>query len=313
MNNALLFVHIPKSAGTSFRNGLEKQYGIGRVLGDYTFQAPETSSIIKSLVYQEEDLYHLGEYLDNGDAVALSGHFPINKYAHLFCIKNIVVFVREPIARIISEHQHSLRHKNYSGSLLDFAKLPKKKNLQSRYLSGLPLSSIGFVGVTECYEESLSLLQQTHGLKLPMLNKNITPGKKRYLESVEPDTVEKIKLINKKDIKLYKESLAIFKRRLDINQSGRSYVFGQYHLLPNNRLGGWAYFEDSVDIVIVNVIWSGKIQFEIKANQFNAMMNSFNSPRKGFVGFKVKLPSDADITSLECRVKTTEQLLIDMT
>ena len=50
-----LFVHIPKTAGTSFRQAAESRFGLSRVLRDYGPNSDATSDTIKREVYSDDD------------------------------------------------------------------------------------------------------------------------------------------------------------------------------------------------------------------------------------------------------------------
>jgi len=50
----LLIIHIPKTAGTSLRVSLQKEYGPLRMALDYWEQSEVTSSIVHRYLYQDD-------------------------------------------------------------------------------------------------------------------------------------------------------------------------------------------------------------------------------------------------------------------
>lgn len=202
-----LFVHIPKTAGTSFRLAVEQAFD-GRVAYDYARKATETSDGVRRFVYDRKDMAGLDGWLAGERSVMLGGHFHFAKYAALFPPERVITFLREPLARIVSEHEHALRHHGFDGTLLDFASKPRNQNLQSGMLEGVPLEAAAFVGITERYGESLRLLKRRLGWELPALVRNVNPRATQLAGSypLEPDVEEQLKAWNPLDIALYERA-----------------------------------------------------------------------------------------------------------
>ena len=51
----MFFIHIPKTAGTSFRKAAEEYYGLERICYDYAPHSGETSKIVIQEVYENKD------------------------------------------------------------------------------------------------------------------------------------------------------------------------------------------------------------------------------------------------------------------
>ena len=51
-----LVVHTPKTAGTSFREALEKHFGKSRIVRDYGPKAGETSDVVREHLYSGDEL-----------------------------------------------------------------------------------------------------------------------------------------------------------------------------------------------------------------------------------------------------------------
>jgi hypothetical protein len=313
MKSPLLFVHIPKSAGTSFRNALEQKYGKDRIVRDYAVKAPETSEIVRQLIYQENDFSVFHQALKKGQFPVLAGHFAALKYARISSLMDMVTFVREPVARVVSEYKHFVRHNNYKKSLLEFASKPAKISTQCRVLHGVPYSSVGIIGITERYDESLALLKNMHQLALPSLFENTAPQNQGHEDdSVSEGDLEQIRLWNHKDIELYDILLQLHQKRMALHQQDIPYTFGQFQIQSNGVLSGWAFQHELETPVVLNIHWNGCKQHELIANQFNMKMRTFNSPRLGYIGFQVKLAKNVDFATIDCIANKTGQSLVNM-
>jgi tetratricopeptide (TPR) repeat protein len=211
---AIVFIHIPKTAGTSFRIAANHQFGTQVIIQDYGNKSPETSKIVFDTVYANKEDLLLSELVNN-KIEFFTGHFPVNKYLNLLGTKvRWCTFLREPIQRVISEYNHFVKHRNYDKSLEEFCKVPRNYNLQSRLLAGLQLEDLYFVGITELYEGSLELFNQISGLKLPclQLNKNRETLNDKY--NIDSSVLEIIKSNNLQDLELYNRAKNLLQSRL---------------------------------------------------------------------------------------------------
>ena len=210
----LLFVHIPKTAGTSLRMAAEEKLG-ERVLRDYGPNASETSDFIRERRYAEPPIgeARLGQDLEASGCRILAGHVRYADYAGVFAPDRVVTFVREPIARVVSEYHHHRRNRGLEMSLLEFARRPTNRNRQARMLVGAPLASLACVGISERYGESLELLARRTGVRLPELRANRNPDREGALSPAYPLTKEErdeLARLNEKDVELYAEALRLF-------------------------------------------------------------------------------------------------------
>ena len=115
----LFFVHIPKTAGTSFRHALEEYFGSEFVCRDYGPQQNQTSLEVLSYVYENMDLYKFFQGFD-GQYKVLTGHVPAGKYVSSIGVHRIISFVREPVKAVISHYRHHFSDGRFEGSLEDF-------------------------------------------------------------------------------------------------------------------------------------------------------------------------------------------------
>lgn len=283
---SLLFVHVPKTAGTSFRVALENELGTEKVFKDYAMHSPVTSDVIRKHVYEKGDVFSL--FSHEPMQGLLLGHFHLAKYHKFYQPENIVTFVREPIARVISEYHHFQRHNDFQGSLIEFAEKRRNKNLMSRFLGGVPWPMIGFAGISEQYDDSLELFNKLFEQKLPVERLNVAPKKKLSLTEEEQALLNEN---NKEDEALYRKLLKTFTQRRELAKAGKVFVRGAWRSTPKKaQIEGFAYIQGNESPVTLEVYKAGKLQETLTSNQANNDVYLANGPRKGYVGFTYRCP-----------------------
>jgi Sulfotransferase family len=207
----LLILHIPKTAGTSLRVSLQNEFGLARIALDYRDQSDDTSSIVRHYLYQNDASLGTGDLIQNLRATgyqALIGHFPFSKYGEFFLPSEVIAFVREPLVRSCSEYLHKRRHNKMEGTFSEFIENPRNQNLQAKMLNGHHQEN--FIGITERYADSLSMLNKRFGLQVKERKANRAPrgGGMRFLEGLDPKIVDRYRELNQQDIVMYRESLS---------------------------------------------------------------------------------------------------------
>lgn len=229
-NDLFVFTHIPKTAGTTFKRLLERQFRASQMpkIGpDYQASVDQ----IKSLSTQDKDRVR-----------CLSGHLPFGIHQY-FPKKTLhyVGFVRDPIDRAVSEYfffsrqpqlmpllgldagttmspQEFWEHQSSIG-MMDF---------QARVLSGydnmvesvmppykpMPVEnadsiirgivdSFAMLGTVEQFDESLVLMKQKFGWRnICYIRRNVTPVSQKKLQ-LRKEVSEQISSLNPIDCKLY--------------------------------------------------------------------------------------------------------------
>jgi hypothetical protein len=299
----LIFSHIPKTAGTSLRVALSKQMGRRHVFNDYGYDEPTTSNLVKQCIYEQNDFYELVKR----QPAAIIGHFPVKKYIHLSSAPQVITFVREPSQRVISEYKHHIRHANYAGSLLEFAKLPQNKNKMHRYLRGVPWSLLGFIGVCERYDESLILLNKQFNFDIAHNALNKSP--EHQLVDVYASQKDVLKRLNHLDYKLYECAVTSFEWRIKLDSAKQAYVHGGWaYNKKEGLLLGFAFYTGSDDKVELMVKVNKTHSISVIANQYNEEISHFHEVRCGYIGFSVSLEIE-DLNDIECCVAHTGQTL----
>ena len=208
----LISVHIPKTAGTAFRQVLLDVYGVDKVLDDYP---PDR-------IYDPATVIH-------PNIGVIHGHFLPTKYYHLFPKAKRIVWLRHPIFRLISEYFFAKNIQDYNNiihaqllekelSLLEFAQIPAMRNFLTRHLAGTQLQEFDFVGIQEFYDRDLITLQKLMGWRefSPTIqNSNPDLEYQQRLQEIMSDDIliARLAQLNEADLKLYESALDLRAKR----------------------------------------------------------------------------------------------------
>jgi len=208
-----LVVHVPKTAGTSFRHALEQYFGPDNVIRDYGRNAAATTEVVRNHLYkpgQARPLDELVQELSGCSRKVLVGHFPASKYGEFFEPQKMISFVRDPLIRTCSEFMHRKRNTTFDGSFSEFISTSSMINVQSRFLRGIPVESM--VGLTERYCESLKYINETFQLELRAMKRNIGKkgGGQKLAENLSGHELELFHKLNGEDLELYKSATQRF-------------------------------------------------------------------------------------------------------
>jgi len=303
----LFFVHIPKTAGTSFRFGARSAYGQARVWQDYGASNSETTPEVKQWVYDSPDLFNLHTALVDQRIKVFGGHVNADKYLNLFGLRNCVAFVREPMQRIVSEYKHFVRHHGYKGSLESFFRQESMRNRQSRFLSAAIPQAYGLLGITEQYLSALEMLNARYDVEIASLIKNVA-DKVGAAHDIAPQDLQEMARLNQQDIRLYRTALELFNQRLSLYKDGLPFVHGCIQQCSKERVLGWAWWEKSDLPVEVDVLINQTMTGRCVATELRPGLLRWGVPRFGQVGFKLPLKATVG-DKITCRVAMTGQVL----
>lgn len=281
-----VFVHIPKTAGTSFRNALENNFP---VIKDYGSNSDVTNSIVKEFVYGEHS--NMCEFYDwfKDNGQILSGHYPLMKYVNFAPASSLLTFIREPLSQVISHYNHFKNNYSYENKFEDFVKNPQFRNLQTRMLSGIPIGLIGHIGITKYYNQSLELINASLGTDLPVLNSNESVKQVVSESSISEQQLQMVKNHNKRDVELYKHCLWLHEQRYKLFTENKPWVFGYANINPTNILHGVAFYDDSDAAVELSIVIDDKVVANVKAEHLHHGHGGLIFPRHRYVAYNFRL------------------------
>jgi len=305
----VMFVHIPKTAGTSFKDAAIKYVGNNLVAKHYGEGSLESTPWITENLLDEKDYSVLYRRLIAEKFQFYIGHMHAMPAALVVPIRQVATIIRNPIEQVLSHYNHYVRWLNYKGSVTDYIKSKSFRNIQSRMLSPLPVSLIGFIGITEDYDNSIDIFNRMYGYKLNALKSNVNTIKD--LESPTEAVIALIRKNNIIDVALYDYAYSLHCKRLLLENAGERWCFGAIKQRIVNKISGYACWHHNQDAVILQLVsGSGKVIQEMKAKQHCSALCQFNPPRNSFIGFEFKF-SGFDSNELAVIVKQTGQKLVD--
>ncbi|MGA2185827.1 MAG: hypothetical protein ABSH47_22640 [Bryobacteraceae bacterium] len=212
----IVAIHVPKTAGMSFRLRLAASYG-GRMLQDYedwigwddlNLSAERTRNQRDQLLRDYDLIY---------------GHFIADKYAGLFPTTDLTAFFRNPYQQAASHYQFLQRHPEIDHPLIRafhelrpslpelIAELP---DFQLRYLGRTPLEDLTMVGLTEQYERSVALFEAVFGRKLPPETErgHANPNRQGHSYEIDPAVRRAVDVHRAGDVELYRRACERFGR-----------------------------------------------------------------------------------------------------
>ena len=305
---SIFFVHIPKTAGTSFRLGAEKSFGNSRVWYDYGAQAKETSNIVRSYIYEDSpDVWGLGAELYSNNIAMLSGHVAVQKFVSLLGIENTITFVRDPLQRMVSEYQHFVRHYGYENSFRTFYSRPVMHNRIDKIFRGVDPEAIGFIGLTERYNDSLEIFNARYRASVPRLEANQGKAGVDLLHDIAEEDIKELKKLNRRDLSLYEKCRVLFETRLEMYKNGIPYAHAFLEECGPKRISGWAWCAEQGDSPVHLEVWVNGEKFKVvSATELRPDLCRLRPPRGGYVGFSVAgafSPGD----KVQCCVQDTGQ------
>jgi len=290
MRFPMIYLHIPKTAGTSFRISAEHYFGPWNVLNDYGENSPNTSEDILNTFYSKKDLDSLQE--KGLQKRFLTGHFSLDKYREVFPESPVVSFFRRPVDRVISEFIHFVNHHQYQGSLSDFYRADQFKNRQSRTLAGAKPTDLDYFGITENYEISLNRFNERYGAKFPLAVLNQGKYEGGIQDLAKPEEIEEIRELNYLDEEIYQHALRHFdsqhKKPNSILAPVERYC-GSLAGFRDDKIVGWTLDRESGKPAEICVIVNGEDRFKQAADQFREDVRREGIHVTGNCGFEIPL------------------------
>ena len=177
--NGIAFVHIPKTAGTSFRHQLHD--GLGAVYLDYQSENP---------VFIPEQSLTPEEAMCSGDYFGISGHVSASRYLASARKNNwaLVTFIRDPLERACSHYaflvetawrgldknQLSLEFLREKPSFVEWLDNPKWKSRSYSKAIDVGAEEFDFIGTAENYQSSLGDFNSRFGTNIRATKENVS-------------------------------------------------------------------------------------------------------------------------------------------
>lgn len=230
----IISLHIPKTAGTTFRAYLEAAFP-GGVLLDYARTEPdmrrrftacsesEYSAAVAcgnkyNLPQSPEGIASFKRIAEAGRVRVIHGHFRRARYIAIYPDGDYITWVREPLARARSHflfHRRILANPNDAENVLihtgklafrDWLENPEHINEQYRFTSCGKLEKFKFVGLVEEFAAGIALFNRIFGIAgvtRPNARRNANPDKGTDNE-IDPTTAARFKALNAADYDLYR-------------------------------------------------------------------------------------------------------------
>ncbi len=306
------FIHIPKTAGTSFRKGIELSFGLEAVAYDYGLDSPLTSSHVRHFLEGNiKSVKDCCQHLSDEGRQFIAGHVPANRYSAAIGWQNTLVFLRHPLHRSFSEYQHKDRHGQSVGSF-SFYSL-QRTNPQSKHLRGMPIEGFGFFGLTERYKESLSLLEYMTGLKVKGQKINRAPLFSPTISKLSKEEVDSFHEANGLDMLLYNRACEVFDQRMSLMAKRKPIAHGTAEII-DSQLRGWAYWSPHCcrqpSSITIEVLQNGELVAELSPTDPIDYFKNLNPPSRGHIGFSIPMTFSAG-DHLIAQVTETGQVLMD--
>lgn len=211
-NIELVSLHIPKTAGTSFRYILKAQFKKKDVARLDIY--PSGAIMLNEKEFDSEKL--------KDKIKVIQGHYTyrnINDKLLLDSNVKFITWLRDPVERVISNYYFlnkiianrlkELPNENLMNrigkTLSEFVQFEENRNVMSKFLEGADLNSFKFVGFQRNFEEELQRLSKVMNWNsIKNLQLNTTDSKPRQIDQ---HLIELIEFNNQEDISLYKEAL----------------------------------------------------------------------------------------------------------
>lgn len=215
----LISVHIPKTAGTSFRNTLKAVYGEAQVVR-LDIKPKDEVILIDEKLWEDKRI--------SSKVAVVHGHFSPLLFEKKFRSSPapFITWLRHPVERVISNFYYlekRLREEldeeakglnilsKMQRNLEEYAATPLNQNRIAKFLHGRSLDDFAFVGIQEYYQEDLQQLGQKLGWKqLPYYHHNATGGDR----IIGADLRAEIARFNQEDMALYERALSLREKRI---------------------------------------------------------------------------------------------------
>lgn len=238
---ALIFLHVPKSAGTTLNRLIEWEYPL--------FEIYSVDPVL--FRWSRARLWRLPQRRLKRFRV-FKGHMPFGLHEILPQPAAYITVMREPVERVISAfyfmsnyklHPNYWKFRREGWTLEDFVRRSPRENVQTKMIAGADydapctaeilaqakenLRYFSVVGLTERLEESLALMKLRFGWKLKCYSSfNVTRTRPKT-HDLPQSTLDLIADRNRFDVELYKCAAKLFEEAINKNAVEVRQIVGQ--------------------------------------------------------------------------------------
>jgi len=166
--------------------------------------------------------------------------------------------------------------------------------MQSKALNGIWTDAIGFIGITERYNESIALFNKYYGTGIKVLDINKNTAKASGTYTFTESETSLIKKMNAKDYALYHYAINRFDLHKELLEKELPLVrFGQMNILPKDKgkqLNIWACCYEQEEALEADIIVDGQVVEHVKLSDYRALASERNIHREGYIGKSYKYP-----------------------
>lgn len=210
----LVSIHIPKTAGRSFRAILRRVYGEKKVFNVTRESGKAWNKELERSIPPSVEVLH--------------GHFTFSDISKLHHETEVpvITWLRDPVERVLSnyyffiqragsgERPHAYHRRDET--LMDYIRQDSSRNRMSRFLEGAALKDLFFVGIMEHFESELEELGRRLGWgKVEPVHVNSNKAFREQFPPVSEETRKLIRELNRRDAELYEEGLRLRALRLE--------------------------------------------------------------------------------------------------
>jgi hypothetical protein len=260
----LIFLHIPKTAGTTLNRIIEWQYHPLQIFTIDPHRIRATPERLKQLSEKRRRRLRV-----------VRGHMFYGIHELLPQGKTYITMLRDPVARAVSAYHFILRrplnplHKKVKReglTLEDCLRLfPERHNLQCRLIAGIMdtaisderlldkakqnlAKSFSVVGICERFEESLALISHRFGWKIGFYE-NQKVARQRHC--VEPELAALIREHNRFDVELYEFGKSLLEQALRDAQCEVTEALKVLHATPTPHMLKRYYLRGMSDLLFL--------------------------------------------------------------
>jgi hypothetical protein len=247
---ALIFLHIPKTAGTTLNRIIEWQYNPFSIFTMDPYRIRATAERLEKLPERRRRRLRV-----------VRGHLYYGVHEFLPQGATYITMLREPVARFLSSYYFIQRrplhpmHRKVATERVgveDFIRLtPHRQNLQCRLIAGIKsegkcderildqakenlMKSFSVVGICERFEESLVVIAKSFNWEIPFYeNRKVSKTRPQ----VEPSAIEMIREHNRLDLELYEFGKNLFQEM--VAKKDAEVKKGLVHLKSIPKPGPW--------------------------------------------------------------------------